>query len=155
MKYWLFKTEPDVYGIDDLRQAGTDQWDGIRNYQARNLIRDQMSIGDKILIYHSRTNPIGVVGEAEIASTAYPDPTQFDPKAKYFDSKSDPDNPRWLLVDIKYIRHYPEMITLKQLKATPGLENMMVTKRGARLSIQPVEESEWNIVQALAGSESA
>jgi len=152
MKYWLFKTEPDAYSIHDLEAAGVDLWDGIRNYQARNFIRDEMRPGDKVLIYHSRVQPPGVVGEAEIASEPYPDPTQFDPVAKYHDPKSDPDNPRWMTIDVRHQRTYAEAVPLPELKQTPGLEDMMVVKKGMRLSIQPVTAEQWRIVRKLAGA---
>lgn len=150
LKYWLMKTEPDVFSIDDLKEAGTEPWDGIRNYQARNFMRDQMSVGDKVFIYHSNAKPPGIVGEGKVASEAYPDPTQFNPDEKYFDSKSDPENPRWILVDIEYVSHYSRLIPLNELRETPGLEEMLVTRKGSRLSIQPVEQNEWDIVQKLA-----
>lgn len=152
-EYWLMKTEPDVFSIDDLKAAGTEPWDGIRNYQARNFMRDDMSIGDKIFIYHSRTKPLGIVGEAKVASKPYPDPTQFDSQDKYFDPKSDPENPRWMLVDIQYVRHYPRCVTLAEMKETPGLEDMKVVQRGMRLSIQPVTANEWSIVQSLLNTQ--
>lgn len=148
MKYWLMKTEPDVFSMDDLKQAGREPWDGIRNYQARNFMRDDMSIGDRVLIYHSRAKPLGIVGEAEVASEPYPDPTQFDASGKYYDPKSKPEDPRWVLVDVAYLRHFPKMATLDVLKTLPGLEDMMVTKRGMRLSIQPVKQSEYEVIQA-------
>lgn len=148
MKYWLMKTEPDVFSIDDLKAAGTEPWDGIRNYQARNFMRDEMKPGDKVLIYHSRANPIGIVGEGEVASDPYPDPTQFNPDEKYFDPKSKADNPRWVLVDIAYVRHLPKMVTLKELKELPGLETMMVIRKGMRLSIQPVTKDEYETLMA-------
>lgn len=150
MRYWLMKTEPDTFGIDDLKRVGTEPWDGIRNYQARNLMRDDMKIGDGVLFYHSNAKPPGVVGVAEIASEAKVDPTQFDPDKKYFDAKSKPDNPRWLLLDVRYVRHFPRLVSLQELKEAPGLEEMMVTRKGMRLSIQPVTEQEWDIVHQLA-----
>jgi len=149
MKYWLMKTEPDAFSIDDLKAAGSEPWDGIRNYQARNLMRDEMSVGDPIFIYHSRVQPIGIVGEARVASEAYPDPTQFDPNEKYHDPKSDPANPRWLLVDVAYVRHYPRVLTLAELREQPALEGMMLLKKGMRLSIQPVTSSEWQTIQKM------
>jgi len=148
MKYWLMKTEPDAFSIDDLKKAGTEPWDGIRNYQARNFMRDEMSIGDPILIYHSRTKPLGIVGEAEVASKPYPDPTQFDPKEKYYDSKSKPEDPRWILVDVAYRRHFPNIVTLDTIKTLPGLEDMLVIRRGMRLSIQPVTQSQYERILA-------
>ena len=151
MNYWLLKTEPNVFSIDDLKAADVEPWDGIRNYQARNFMRDKMQIGDKIFIYHSRVEPIGIVGEAEVASAPYPDPTQFDPDSGYFDAKSTPEKPRWILVDVRYLRHYDKVFSLKELKATPGLEEMMVVQKGSRLSVQPVKENEWNIIQQIIG----
>jgi predicted RNA-binding protein with PUA-like domain len=153
MNYWLMKSEPDTFGIDDLKASGTEPWDGIRNYQARNLMRDEMKVGDGVLFYHSNAKPPGVVGVAEIASEAYTDPTQFDPDEKYYDAKSKPDNPRWLLLDVKYVSHFPRIIPLSELKETPGLEEMMVTRKGMRLSIQPVTQQEWEIVHNLAEQE--
>lgn len=150
MQYWLMKSEPDVFGIDDLKEVGTEPWDGIRNYQARNIMRDDMKVGDGVLFYHSNAKPPGVVGVAEIASEAYPDPTQFDSDNKYFDAKSKPEDPRWLLVDVKYVRHLPRLIPLAELKEAPGLKEMMVTRKGMRLSIQPVTKQEWDIVLRLA-----
>ena len=149
LKYWLMKTEPDVFSLDDLKAAGTEPWDGVRNYQARNLMRDQMEIGDRIFIYHSRAKPMGIVGEARVASKAYPDPTQFNPEEKYYDPKADPANPRWVLVDVEYVRHYPEMITLAQLKEIPELGDMMLVQKGSRLSIQPVSEAEWKLIESM------
>ena len=150
MKHWLMKTEPDAFSIDDLEHAGTEPWDGIRNYQARNFMRDEMSIGDKIYIYHSRAKPMGIVGEARVASEAYPDPTQFDPGEKYHDSKSDPENPRWILVDVAFERKYKRTLTLSELREVPELGDMQLLRKGQRLSIQPVTESEWQVIQQLA-----
>jgi len=151
LKIWLMKTEPDVFSIDDLKRVGKEPWDGIRNYQARNFMRDEMSVGDRVLIYHSRSNPIGIVGEAEVASDAYPDPSQFDPKSGYHDAKSSPANPRWVLVDVRYVRHFPKMITMTDLKNIPGLEQMMVIRKGMRLSIQPVSEQDYRCICEWAG----
>ena len=150
MKYWLLKTEPNVFSLDDLKAVDREPWDGVRNYQARNFLRDEMKPGDKVLIYHSRVQPIGIVGEAEVVSEAYPDPTQFDPQEKYYDAKSKPDNPRWFVVDIKYVCHYADVLPLASLKQTPGLEDMVLTQKGSRLSVQPVKPSEWDVVQKLA-----
>ena len=153
MQYWLMKSEPDTFGIDDLKAAGTEPWDGIRNYQARNIMRDQMKVGDGVLFYHSNAKPPGVVGVAEIASETYVDPTQFDPEEKYFDAKSKPDNPRWLLLDVKYVKHFPRILSLSELKEAPGLEDMMVIRKGMRLSIQPVTAEEWRIIHELAAQD--
>ena len=150
--YWLFKSEPEVYSIDDLA-ADTDQtthWDGVRNYQARNLLRDDIKLGDSVLFYHSRNQPIGVAGEARVVRSAYPDPTQFDKKSKYFDPKASADVPRWFVVDIQHVTTYADVIPLAALKAHPDLTEMMVVQRGARLSVQPVQPAEWKTVRSLS-----
>ena len=151
MSYWLLKTEPHKFSIDNLKKSGVEPWDGIRNYQARNFMRDSMKIGDGVFIYHSQVQPVAVVGQGEVASQPYPDPTQFDPRSEYFDPKSRPDAPRWVLVDIRYVCHFPRPVPLSELKQTPGLEKMVVTQKGSRLSIQPVRATEWRIVRSLAG----
>jgi predicted RNA-binding protein with PUA-like domain len=152
MQYWLMKSEPDVYGFHDLmaEPGHTDHWDGVRNYQARNIMRDQMKIGDKVLFYHSNTKPPHVVGVAEIAREGYPDHTAFDPAEKYHDPKSDPDNPRWYMVDVKGLRALPAIVTLQELKDHPNLIDMKVTQRGQRLSVQPVTREEFETVLAMA-----
>ena len=143
------KSEPGDYSIDDLKRDGTEHWDGIRNYQARNLMRDDMEVGDKVLFYHSNAKPPGVVGLAAVASGPYPDHTQFDSKAKYFDPKSDPDNPRWIMVDIKFVEKLPRLVSLHELKDYPELSDMVLLNR-SRLSVQPVRESEYNFIVDLA-----
>lgn len=148
-RYWLMKTEPESYSIDDLERDTTTCWDGVRNYQARNYMRDDMKPGDGVLFYHSNASPPGIAGIAEVVREAYPDHTQFDPKDSHFDPKSDPDNPRWVMVDLKFVRKFAERIPLPELKATPGLEEMIVTQRGSRLSVQPVQPDEWKIVTKL------
>ncbi|MEX0327015.1 MAG: EVE domain-containing protein [Puniceicoccaceae bacterium] len=148
------KSEPNVFSIDDLKNAPrkTEPWDGIRNYQARNFMRDDMKKGDVVLFYHSNCAEPGIVGLAEIASkAAYPDPTQFDKKSKYHDPKSDPENPRWLLVDVKYRRKLKKPVTLKAIKEHKVLKDMKVAQRGMRLSIQPVEKKHAEIVLKLSG----
>lgn len=149
--YWLFKAEPDIYGIDHLaaepKQIG--RWDGIRNYQARNFLRDQVALGDELFIYHSSCKHIGIVGTAKIVRTAYPDPVQFAPQSNYYDPKSAPDNPRWVSVDIQLTRRFKELIPLAQLKSQSPLENMVLLKQG-RLSIQPVTPGEWTYILQLA-----
>jgi predicted RNA-binding protein with PUA-like domain len=137
--YWLFKAEPHIYGIDHLQAEPKKigRWDGIRNYQARNFLRDQVKVGDEVLIYHSSCKLIGIAGTAKVVKAAYPDPTQFDPKSAYFDSKSDVSNPRWVSVDIQLTKALKDIIPLKQLKTYPQLENMALFKQ-SRLSIQPV-----------------
>ena len=151
MAYWLMKSEPDAYSIDDLAKEGTGMWEGCRNYTVRNFLRDQMKPGDRAFFYHSSTDPAGIVGEMEVVGEAYPDPTQFDPKSKYFDAKSPKDNPRWFVRDMKFLHKYKRIITLAELKETPGLEDMMVTKKGQRISVMPVSEAEWKVVTGLPG----
>jgi predicted RNA-binding protein with PUA-like domain len=149
MAYWLFKSEPDTYSIDDLQRDGTESWDGIRNYQARNMMRDDMRVGDKVLFYHSSCAVPGVAGIAKVASKAYADPTQFDPKSRYFDPKSAADDPRWMLVDLGFVRKLKRVITLTEIKELPGLKDMILTRRGNRLSIMPVEPAHWKLVLSL------
>ena len=145
MRYWLIKSEPDAYSIDDLQRDGTEHWDGIRNYQARNIMRDQMSIGDRCLFYHSNAAPPGVVGVAEVVSEAYPDHTQFDPSSAYHDPASDPDDPRWLMVDVRFVEKLPRMVSLPELRSCPELADMVLLNR-SRLSVQPVTLSEYEFI---------
>jgi predicted RNA-binding protein with PUA-like domain len=149
-RYWLMKSEPGTFSIDDLRQDGKTCWDGVRNYQARNFMRDEMAVGDGVLFYQSRVKPMGVYGIAKVASDAYPDPTAFDPAEPHYDPKSDPANPTWMMVDIAYVATLDPPVTLDDLKKTPGLEKMMVIQRGSRLSVQPVTPEEWDIVLRLS-----
>lgn len=148
---WLFKSEPDVFGWDHLVSGPnqTTHWDGVRNYQARNLLRDEIKKGDLGFFYHSRTKPPHIVGVVEVTSDGYPDPTQFDPSAKYYDPKSQPEAPRWYVVDVKAKSKFGRTISLDELKKTPGLEDMMVIQKGARLSVQPVTQVEWDTIIAL------
>ena len=150
--YWLFKSEPDVFSIDDLKKAPrqTTYWEGVRNYQARNLLRDEIKKGDEVLYYHSNADPVGVAGLARVVKSGYPDPEQFDKRSKYYDAKSDPEDPRWYCVDVKFVRRFDEVVPLATLKKTRGLSKMMVTQRGARLSVQPVTKREFDIVLRLA-----
>ena len=145
MNYWLMKSEPEVFSFEDLktRPNQTEPWDGVRNYQARNFIRDAMQIGDLVLFYHSNTQPPGVVGIAEVASEAYPDPTAFDRKSKYYDKNSDPEHPRWMLVDVKYKQDLKKLVSLDEMKSMPELAGMRVLQRGNRLSITPVMKAEF------------
>ncbi|HRJ53938.1 MAG TPA: EVE domain-containing protein [Candidatus Thiothrix moscowensis] len=143
MQYWLMKTEPDVFGIDDLATVGTEPWDGVRNYQARNMMRDQMQIGDQVLFYHSNCEMPGIVGIAEIATAGYPDDSAFDPEAKYYDPKSDPTQPRWYRVDVKFVRKLQRTISLAELKEEQVLADMPLVRKGNRLSVMPVAPSEW------------
>ena len=153
MKYWLMKSEPDVYSIDHLstEKSKTDHWDGIRNYQARNFIRDEMKKGDLAFFYHSNCAKPGVVGIIEIARSAYPDPTAFDPMEKYFDPKSDPDQPRWFMVDVRLKRRFRHGVTLKEIRAEKKLQNMRLVQRGNRLSILPLTKPEWDHILTMAG----
>ena len=153
MAYWLMKSEPDVYSIDHLRsqKRRTDHWDGIRNYQARNFMRDQMKTGDLAFFYHSNCSELAVVGIMEIVSAAYPDHTAFDPNEKHFDAKSDPDNPRWLMVDVKFKKKLKMPITLQAIKAEKKLADMRLVQRGNRLSILPVTPSEWRHILKMVG----
>jgi predicted RNA-binding protein with PUA-like domain len=151
MNYWLMKSEPDVFGIDHLerRPNQTEPWDGVRNYQARNMMRDQMQAGDLAFFYHSNCDEPGIVGIMEIARAGYPDPTQFDPESKYFDPKSDPDQPRWFLVDVKFKRRLKRTISLSELKSQPELAELAVVRKGNRLSINPVSRQEWEFILGL------
>lgn len=151
-QYWLMKSEPDAFSIDDMEKAGVEPWDGIRNYAARNFMRDGMKIGDGVLFYHSNAKPMAIVGTMEVHSEAYPDPTQFDPKAKYFDPKSPEDNPRWILVDVKFIQKFENPVTRDAIKAEPELQEMVMFKQG-RLSITPITEAEWIKIHEMAGVE--
>ena len=149
MAYWLMKSEPDAYSIDDLERDGREPWDGIRNYQARNMMRDDMKIGDHAFFYHSNCKEPGIVGVMKIASKPYPDPTQFDRKSKYFDSKSKKDDPRWCLVDVEFVRKLERTITLAEIKNTKGLDGLVLTRKGNRLSIMPIEKKHWDKLLGL------
>jgi predicted RNA-binding protein with PUA-like domain len=146
---WLFKSEPDEYGIDDLARDKVEPWTGIRNYQVRNMIRDDMKVGDDVMFYHSSCAVPGVAGIARISREACPDPLQFDPKSPYFDARSSKDNPRWLLVDIEFVRKFARVVTLAELKQHPGLEDFRLNHRGNRLSIFPVTGQQWNVILML------
>lgn len=150
MAYWLMKSEPDVFGIEDLKRNGVEPWDGVRNYQARNFMRDEMKVGDEILFYHSNTKPPGIAGIARVASKPYDDPTQFDPDAKYYDPKSSPDNPRWQLVDVAYVRHAKRYLSLDELKQhAEAMDDFPLLRKGNRLSVMPVNEEHWNYIMQL------
>ena len=149
MQYWIMKSEPDTYSIDDLKSFNIDHWDGIRNYQVRNFFRDTMQVGDQAFFYHSNCKEPGIVGLMEIASEAYPDHTAFIKGEKYFDAKSDPDQPRWLMVDVKYQRHLKRKITLGDLRNQKSLESMRLLQRGNRLSVIPLEKKEWHYILGM------
>lgn len=148
MRCWLMKSEPSAFSIEDLKNApnGTDHWDGIRNYQARNLMRDEMKRGDRVLFYHSSADPTAVVGTARVVREAYPDHTALDPDSKYFDPKSMSENPRWVMVDIQFESQFAVPLTLAELRKLPQLNDMMLLKKGQRLSIQPVTEEEFGTI---------
>ena len=145
------KSEPDVYSVDDLKRDGSEIWEGVRNYQARNFMRE-MAVGDLALFYHSNAKPPGVAGVSKISKTAYPDPTQFDRKSKYYDPKSKQEDPRWSLVEVSFVEAFAELVTLEALKADKKLEGMLVTKRGIRLSVQPVDKVHFARVLKMAGA---
>ena len=153
MNYWLMKSEPDVYGIDHLKAANkkTDTWDGVSNYQVRKMMRDDMKKGDLAFFYHSNCKEPGIVGIMKVVRESYPDHTAFDPDAKYYDPKSDPDNPRWYMVDVKYKRHLKRNISLRELKAlkAPQLEDLPLLRKGNRLSIMPLSKAHWDFLLGL------
>ncbi|MFC6438559.1 EVE domain-containing protein [Bowmanella sp. JS7-9] len=148
MQYWLFKSEPDVFGINDLAKAPeqTASWEGVRNYQARNFLRDEVQVGDKVFIYHSSCKQIGIAGIAEVVKSGYPDPTQFNPESDYYDPKASADNPRWFMVDVKFVSKFNRVLSLDKIKSLPGIEQLGVVKKGHRLSIMPVVAQEWQLL---------
>jgi predicted RNA-binding protein with PUA-like domain len=151
-RYWLLKTEPSVFSFDDLAAcpAKTTSWEGVRNYQARNLLRDAVKVGDGVLFYHSSTEPPAAVGLARVVRAAYPDPFQFDRKSRYFDPAADPAEPRWLTIDVQYDQPLPRPVPLAELRATPALAGMALLRKGNRLSVQPVTADEWRTILKLA-----
>lgn len=151
MKLWLMKSEPDVYSINDLERDHAQSWDGVRNYQARNFMRE-MKAGDLAIFYHSSTKPPGAAGLCRIRREAYPDHTQFDPESEYYDPKSDRESPRWWMVDVEFVERFPELVPLEVMKGDPALEGMRVTQKGSRLSVQPVERPHFERVLELAGA---
>ena len=154
-RYWLMKCEPEAYSIADLERDGVTTWEGVRNFQARNMMRDEMKVGDGVLFYASNAEPSGVAGVAEIAREAYPDPYAFQKGHKYFDPKSDPDNPTWYMVDVRFVEKFPAIIPLAELKAAKGLADMVVVQKGSRLSVQPVTKKEFEIVLKLGRKKGA
>lgn len=153
MAYWLFKTEPDAFSIDDLKNAPkqTTQWEGVRNYQARNFMRDDIQLGDLVMIYHSSCKHVGVVGIAEVTREAYPDPTQFDLSSDYYDAKAAESKPRWVVVDVTYQQHLTKLVSLKAIKANDKIHEIAL-KKGGRLSIMPVTETDWDEIINMAES---
>jgi predicted RNA-binding protein with PUA-like domain len=150
-EHWLLKTEPTTFSFDDLWKAPkrTTFWDGVRNFQARNTLRDKMKVGDLVFIYHSSTDPTGIVGVAEVVREGYPDPTAFDPKDSHYDPKSKRESPTWYVVDVKAVERIDPIITLEELRGVKGLEKMVLLQRGSRLSVQPVSADEWKIITDL------
>jgi predicted RNA-binding protein with PUA-like domain len=145
-KYWLVKSEPEVFSFDDLKKSKnqTTYWDGVRNYQARNFLRDEMKTGDLVLFYHSNADPLAVMGVCEVVKEGYPDHTQFDPDNDHYDSKADPRNPTWMMVDLKFKREFQKLVTLDKIKSNPKLKNMKLITRGNRLSVMPVTKEEFD-----------
>ena len=149
MNYWLMKSEPTAFSIDDLKRKRQEPWDGVRNYQARNFMRDDMRPGDKVFFYHSNCAVPGIVGIAAVATDAYPDPSQFDPKSNHFDPDSSRDKPRWVLVDVKFVKKLKRTISLDELKADAALAEMPLVRKGNRLSVMPVDAAHWKYILAL------
>lgn len=155
MNYWLLKSEPSTFSIDDLRACpdGTDAWDGVRNYQARNYLR-AMHVGDRAFFYHSSCAVPGIVGIVRVVREAYPDPTAFDPDSEYHDPRSTPDSPRWFVVDVRHERTFADPVTLATLRSRPALSDMAILRRGNRLSVTPVTAAQWNAILEIAGDDS-
>jgi predicted RNA-binding protein with PUA-like domain len=150
MNFWLMKSEPDVFSIDDLERDGTTGWEGVRNYQARNFMRDQMAVGDLVLYYHSNAEPSGLAGLAKVAGPAITDPTQFDKKSEYYDAASKKDDPTWKMVTVAFVEKFPRVVSLAELKAQKALEGMGVLQKGQRLSVMPVSKAHVAVVLKLA-----
>lgn len=148
-KYWLMKSEPDAFSIDDLKSKKKSLWDGVRNYQARNFMMNDMKPGDQVLFYHSSTTPPGVVGLAKVSKSAVPDPSAQDPKSKYYDPKAAPEKPIWFCVEVQFVKKFKNIIPLDELKTHKDLKDMLLLKRGQRLSIQPVQKSEFDYILKL------
>ncbi len=151
-QYWLLKSEPDVYSIDDFARDRRTHWAGVRNYQARNFLRDSLQLDDRVLFYHSNAKPMAIVGTAKIVRTGYPDHTAFDPQDPYFDPKSKLERPTWFMVDIEYLQTFAEPLTRDQLREDKVAAGMMLLKKGSRLSVQPVSEAEWKAIHRMAGA---
>ena len=146
-RYWLMKTEPDVYSIDDLERDRVTPWEGVRNYQARNFLRDELRPDDLVLFYHSNAKPPGVAGIGRVSRAGYPDFTAWDPKSKYFDAKSTEEDPVWFMVDVEFVERFSDVVSLEELKTNDSLDGMLVTRRGQRLSVQPVEPAHFREVR--------
>lgn len=150
MPFWLVKSEPDVFSIDDLREKKITCWDSIRNYQARNFLKS-MKVGDEVLFYHSSSEPSGVAGIARVAKPAYADPTQFDKKSDYYDAKATRETPRWFAPDLKFVKKFSHFVSIAELREIPALKNLEVLRRGSRLSVHPVDASEYTAILKLGG----
>ena len=150
--FWLFKSEPSSFSLDDLknRPDATEHWDGVRNYQARNYLRDEVKVGDRVLFYHSNIPEPAIVGVAEVVKAGYPDCTALDPQGNHFDPRSTPEKPVWFMVDIRFVRQLPRPVTLNELKSIPALADLPLLNR-SRLSVQPVSEAAWNLIVKLGG----
>lgn len=151
MKYWLMKSEPDVYSIDQLKKDKTTWWEGVRNYQARNFMMKDMQVGDDVLFYHSNAEPPGVAGLAKISKLAAPDKLQFDKKSEYFDPKASPEKPIWFCVEVEYLKKFPELVSLADLRENEKLQDMLVLQKGSRLSVQPVDKKHFDLVKKMGG----
>lgn len=152
-RYWLFKSEPESYGFAQFERDRRTFWSGVRNYQARNLLRDEIQVGDGVLFYHSNAEPMAIVGIAKVVKAGYPDHTAFEPKSDYHDPDSDPSQPTWFMVDIECVGAMPEPVTRERCKQEPALANMVLLARGSRLSVQPVTASEWQTILRLGGQQ--
>ena len=153
--YWLIKSEPTSFSLDDLQQQHISSWDGVRNYQARNFMRDQMRIGDQLFFYHSNCKLPGIVGLAEVVRESYIDHTAFDPNSEHPDPSSTPDNPRWFMVDVRFVAKFSEIISLDELKTYSDLQNMTLLRKGNRLSVLPIQPTEWSFIMSLVVLDSA
>ncbi len=149
-RYWLMKSEPSAYSIDDLERDGKTYWDGVRNYQARNFMRDEMKIGDKVIFYHSNTEPPSAVGIAEVVKESYPDFSAFDPSDKHFDPKSKEEKPTWFMVDIKFVKKFKNIVPLQAMKENPKLQEMKLVQRGNRLSVMPITKEEFDEIVKMS-----
>lgn len=151
VRYWLLKSEPEVFSIDHLARAPgrTTSWNGVRNYQARNLLRDDIHVGDGVIFYHSNADPAAAAGLAQVVRAGYPDPTQFDPRSEYYDKAANPGDPRWFMVDIRFKEKFTRPLPLDELRTVPALSDMVLLRRGSRLSVQPVTPAEWKAIVSL------
>lgn len=149
MRYWLMKSEPTSYSIDDLQKQGKTAWEGVRNYQARNFMRDGMKVGDMALFYHSNATPSGVAGVCRISKASFPDNTALDPKSQYYDPKASKENPIWMLVEVEFVEKFPHFVSLEKIKQIPKLADMLVLKKGIRLSVMPIEKHHFTLIRKL------